>query len=149
MPELTNFPNYAGKGEADGIDDILDAELRAAGIEPCPRFEGLRGRIGSEIETVSCGQVGPWFFQRYWYYWVAKGPGIPPEDAERLHATHGTQCRVDGHCMHPSPLEWFKGFAVGHYHIDTAEGLKALADTIKTIMARTAAAEAGEEATNA
>ena len=34
----------------------------------------------------------------------------------------------------PSPLEWFKGLAVGSYHVDSPEGLKALADTIKKIV---------------
>lgn len=135
------FPNYAGKGEADGIDGILDAELEAAGIPVAPRFETLRGKIGCEINTVSCGQIGPWFFERYWYYWKAKGPGIPPDDAEALHATHGRECRVDGHCCCPSPREYFGGFAVGHYHIYTLAGLKALADTIKGVMDRNATAD--------
>lgn len=134
--ELHHFPNYAGKGKDDGIDDILDAELRAAGIEPSQRLETLRGRIGCEIETVSLGAIGAWHFVRYWRYWVAKGPGIPPEDAMRLWEQCGGHCRVDGHGLGPSPLEWFKGFGVGCYHVDTAEGLKALADTIKGIYAR-------------
>jgi hypothetical protein len=55
------------------------------------------------------------------------------EAAERLHATHGTQVRVDGHCGCPSPREWFKGFGVGHYHVDTPAGLKALADAIRSV----------------
>ena len=41
--------------------------------------------------------------------------------------------RVEGHCGCPSPLEYNKGFAVGLYHVDTPEGLKALADTIKQV----------------
>ena len=49
----------------------------------------------------------------------------------------GRDVRVDGHCLAPSPLEWCKGFAVGMYHVDTPEGLKALADTIKLVYAET------------
>jgi len=40
--------------------------------------------------------------------------------------------RVAGHCS-PSPLEWFHGFAVGNYHVDTFTGLKALADIIRLV----------------
>jgi hypothetical protein len=73
-----------------------------------------------------------------WRYWVAEGPGIPPDDAERLHARFGRVVRVDGHCGAPSPREWFGGFAVGLYHVDTQEGLGALAVTIREVAARAA-----------
>jgi hypothetical protein len=79
------------------------------------------------------GALSLWHFTRAWYYWSAEGPGIPCDIAEKLHATHGKQVRVAGHCGCPSPSEWFKGFAVGSYHIDTPEGLKALADVIRSI----------------
>ena len=87
-----------------------------------------------EVKTSVIGVLHGWQFKRAWYYWVASGPGIEVEAAERLHATHGQSVRVDGHCGCPSPREWFKGLACGSYHVDDAEGLRALADCIKTLV---------------
>ena len=86
-----------------------------------------------EVKTDVLGELIPWGFTRAWRYWVARGPGIPPDIAEELHAEYGRCVRVDGHCGCPSPKEWFKGFAVGMYHVDTQEGLNALADVIRKI----------------
>jgi hypothetical protein len=112
------------------LDEKCRAELQAAGIKPFDRIVRVKG----EVPTRIMGSLHGWGFERAWYYWVANGPGIPPVYANKLHETHGQEVRVDGHCGCPSPLEWCKGFAVGHYHVDTAEGLKALADTIKLII---------------
>ena len=136
VAEGTKFPNYAGR---DDVDDLLKKELTDAGIEACEM--GLLKNRGREVNTAIYGTLCPdpemprcaWHFERAWYYWVAKGPGIPLEHATRLHNTHGQVVRVDGHGGCPSPLEWNKGFAVDHYHVDTAEGLKALVDTIKQV----------------
>jgi len=122
--------NYAGKADKD---DEIAAELRIAKIPVHKLSESMRG-YHSEVKTIIIGGFGKWTFKRAWHYWVAKGPGIPPEYANKLHEKHGKVVRVDGHCGHPSPKEWFKGFAVGHYHVDTQEGLCALADTIRAIM---------------
>lgn len=139
---MSLFPNKAGD-HAD-TDDILRAELKAAGIptlqesmgeppEHCADF--LRSRSG-EVKTSVVGVLYGWQFKRAWYYWIAEGPGIEWAAAEALHAKHGNVVRVNGHCGCPSPTEWFKGLAVGHYHVDTPDGLKALADTIKGLVAR-------------
>lgn len=122
--------NYAGTKDKD---KEIAAELTAAGIEAVKLPESLRESRG-EVKTIVIGQLGPWGFRRAWYYWVAEGPGIPPVYAEDLHKRFGKEVRVAGHCGCPSPLEWYKGFAVGDYHVDTQEGLKALADTIKMVM---------------
>lgn len=124
--------NYAGKTNCDAE---LEAELTEAGIPVFRLPESLRDTMG-EVQSIVVGDLCGWEFKRAWYYWVAKGPGIPPEDAEALHATHGQDVRVAGHCGCPSPLEWYEGFAVPLYHIDTQEGLNALANTIKTVKAR-------------
>lgn len=86
-----------------------------------------------EVPTSILGLQSKWSFQRAWAYWVAKGPGIPSEIAEEFHKTWGQQVRVDGHCGCPSPLEWFEGFGVDSYHIDTQEGLNAFVALLKTI----------------
>lgn len=128
------FPNLA-RGEptpeeVDTVTAICRAELEAAGIKPYS-FGSLYH--SNEVPSKCVGGLSGWSFERAWYYWRAKGPGIPPEIAERLHATHGRDVRVEGHCGCPSPLEWAHGFAIGSYHIDTPEGLKALADTLRSI----------------
>ena len=126
--------NYAGRSD---VDEQIADELRLAGIE-VQRLPEVCRENHPEMRTIVLGALGPWHFERAWYYWVARGPGIPPAEAEALHAAHGKVVRVDGHCGAPSPREWFKGFAVGHYHVDTQEGLGALADTIRAILAANA-----------
>ena len=121
--------NYAGMSDKD---DEIAAELSLARIE-VHRSEIFRGQ--GEVKTAVMGSLYRWGFTRAWYYWVAKGPGIPPVYANELHRQHGKEVRVDGNCTCPSPKEWFKGFAVGHYHIDTQAGLNALADVIRKIIA--------------
>jgi hypothetical protein len=125
------FPNFAGP-QSDLKDDAIEKELIDAGIDvEKHNWIGLRNR---EVKTFVAGSCGPWWFDRAWYYWIAGGPGIPPQFANELHEKYGKVVRVDGDCSCPSPYERFKGFAVGHYHVDTPEGLKALADTIKKVI---------------
>lgn len=122
--------NYAGRSDKD---DEIAAELEKAGIEVY-RSELLKERSTKEVKTSVIGSLYGWSFERAWYYWVAKGPGIPPQYADNLHMYFGEVVRVDGHCGCPSPKEWYKGFAVSHYHIDTQEGLNALAETIRKVV---------------
>lgn len=119
--------NYAG---CDNVDDAIAAELEAAGIE-VHRSDFLKDISRSEVKTSIVGSLHGWHFKRAWVYWTAAGPGLPLEYATPLHTAHGKTVRVAGHCGCPSPLEWYKGFAVGDYHIDDAAGLKALADALK------------------
>lgn len=125
------FPNMAGVPDCD---DILAAELEAAGISVYRLTIFKDGK--REVDTEIIGQVGKghvsWGFTRAWYYWIAKGPGIPPDYAWKLHRTYGRDARVDGHCGCPSP-GYKEGFAIHLYHIDTPAGLRALADTIKHV----------------
>ncbi len=127
----TYLKNYAG---VEGCDDALIEELELAGIEYCK----LPIKTSGEVPTSVIGEIkgSGWGFVRAWTYWVAKGPGIPLEDAMKLHDKYGQVVRVSGHCGCPSPLEYYRGFGCGSYHVDTLRGLKALADTIKMIMAR-------------
>ena len=124
-----SFPNYAGRSD---VDELLIKELEDAGIT-ANNYSFLKDGSG-EVKSGVFGELPYWGFRRAWYYWVANGAGIPPEYAEQLHKTHGQVVRVDGHCGCPSPLEWFEGFAVDRYHVDSPEGLKALADTIKQVI---------------
>lgn len=133
---MKDFPNYAGR---DDVDAELSKELEDAGINAvCINI--LRKSSG-EVVTGVMGELEPsgWGFRRAWYYWVASGPGIPPNFADKLHEEFGQEVRVDGHCGCPSPKEWCNGFGVGMYHVDSRRGLKALADVIKQIMTESAA----------
>ena len=128
------FPNLArskpfGPEVTAEVTATAEAELLVAGINVTiwPSWEN------GEVPSLAIGGLSGWIFQRRWYYWSAEGPGIPPDIAERLHATHGREVRVEGHCGCPSPLEWRKGFAIGSYHVDTQEGLNALANTLRSI----------------
>ena len=130
------FPNIAGMGREDpgGTDALLAHELSVAGIPSTSFPECLRYK--NEPCSVTVGVLEGWLFQRAWYYWIVTGPGMPVEDAMRLHEVHGTSVRVEGHCGCPSPLEYRKGWPVTTYHVDNPEGLKALADAIRDVAER-------------
>ena len=93
--------------------------------------EILRDSRG-EVKTIIINDIFyGWKFERAWYYWRVEGPGLPLEYAVSLHEKYGNVVRVAGHCGCPSPMEWGFGMPIPSYHVDTAEGLKALADAIK------------------
>jgi hypothetical protein len=129
------FPNLAGVGEhnPDRVDEIARAELEAAGIT-AESYDCLRD--DNEPHTAIVGRLCLWTFTRAWYYWIAKGPGIPVEDAEALHIKHGTSVRVEGHCGCPAPLAYRHGFGIDLYHVDNQEGLNALAEVIRQVYDR-------------
>ena len=134
------FPNKAGD-HAD-TDEILRAELKAAGINDIredagvwsENIERLLRAASGEVKTCVRGHLHGWEFVRAWRYWMCEGPGIEVDAAERLHQAHGQTVRVDGHAGSPNPREYFKGLACNRYHVDDAEGLKALADTIRGLV---------------
>jgi hypothetical protein len=138
-PGRTMFANLARRVPENAIEtavvhDFVDgavlAELRDAGIK-ATGMESLRR--DREVPTKYLGEHCRWGFRRNWYYWVATGPGVPADKAEEFHQEWGTQCRVEGHCGCPAPLESNRGFAVGLYHIDTQEGLAAFAKLLSSI----------------
>lgn len=127
--------NLAGETQADL--HILE-ELDKAGIEVVegPRSEG-------EVPCTLTGKLTGWTFNRAWYYWMAvaeKGKGLPLRMSVELHnraypatgedqpKTYGQVIRVNGDCGCPKP-----GERVRSYHIDTQEGLNALAGAIHTL----------------
>lgn len=124
--------NLAGAPEPGG-DETCRYELERAGI----KVEVLPGgiKLPGEVRVSTYGTLHGWMFERAWTYWVAKGPGLPLEYAMPLHDEHGMRVRVAGDAGAPSPIEWYKGTPVPDYHVDTNEGLKALADAIKKSVA--------------
>lgn len=145
-PATGGFPNLAGgrvqnrtelddsviRERCEQVDATCRAELEAAGIDVA-ELDLLR--YDKEVPTAVLGQVGDtgWSFTRGWYYWIAKGPGIPPQYASLLHHLHGKECRVEGHGLAPDPIDYCGGFGVGQYHVDTPRGLDALAHTLKQV----------------
>jgi len=128
MNKKTVFPNMAG---SQCKSELIEKELIEAGIKvyTFPRL--------TEQSEVDCGfqgviefKGGYWEFKRAWYYWVAKGPGIPSKEAMELHEKFGQEVRVGGHCGCPPPS---KDFATSSYHVDTQDGLNALANLIKKL----------------
>lgn len=130
---MERFPNRAG--DLPGNDECLRVELEYADI-PVLELEVFRG-IPQEVVSAVRGELHGWFFERAWQYWRARGPGLELAAAEALHATHGATVRVDGDVA-SNPRERFLGLACGSYHIDDLEGLKALAATIRMLVARAA-----------
>ncbi len=135
-PDKRGFPNLARGFNVDPkdypeVDDAIERELTEAGIKVC-KLSSIKPQ-GEVPTTILCGEAHRWGFKRAWYYYVAEGDGIPPDVAEEFHKEWGTQCRVEGHCGCPSPLEYNRGFAVGCYHIDTQEGLNAFVTLLASI----------------
>jgi len=121
--------NYAGQiVKQELIDELTQAGIYAHDF-------GFLINDG-EVKSPICGVLGSWSFKRAWYYWVAEGDGLPVDDAMKLHEYYGKVVRVDGDCTGPSPLERFRGFGVGSYHVDSQAGLKALADCIRSVYKR-------------
>jgi hypothetical protein len=128
---MNKFPNRAGHKD-DALDAELIAELTRAGID---HFVLPFRYDDREVKTRVIGSLHGWKFERAWYYWVATGPGIPQAAAAELYASHGKEARAAGDCACRPPESWYHGLGVGMYHVDTPEGLKALAETIKKVVA--------------
>ena len=145
-PGAKVFPNLARHIDAfsqedaekvfSEVDAIVRAELEQAGATDSNCLNLNFRSLAGEVPTKYIGFAHGWKFQRAWYYYVASGPGIPPNQAEEFHQKWGTQVRVEGHCGCPSPIEYCHGFAVGSYHIDTQEGLNAFVKLLAEIDTR-------------
>jgi len=126
--------NLAGETKADLVilKELVKADIKVV--------EGQRSR--GEVPYTLTGKLGDWNFSRAWYYWMAiaqNGKGLPLDVALELHnrkyhtdrkeqpKTYGQLIRVDGDCSCPQPT----GIVLS-YHVDTQEGLNALASTIRT-----------------
>ena len=89
-------------------------------------------RNQGEVKTSVRGSLpGGWSFFRAWCYWVVDGPGLPPEYSYPLDDQHGREVRANGDCAARGARFWGKGFATSNYHVDTQEGLNALAAALK------------------
>jgi hypothetical protein len=134
------FANVARSGKGIGdrpqpadhpdVEEIITKELDEAGITD--RMKLSRSDHPEVPSGILCGVYG-WSFHRNWYYWVAKGPGIPPEHAIPFDQEWGTEVRADGDCACRGAAFWGRGFGVGMYHIDTQEGLNAFVQLLARV----------------
>ena len=115
-------------------DKQIREELTQAGIP----IKSERGK--SEVPYTLIGNLNGWIFTRAWYYWVARGPGIPFEKAKILFDEFGKDVRSNGHCLSVDyPPYGFvtqvdeRAGGVCAYHIDTQKGLNALAAVIEKL----------------
>lgn len=129
---MQQFSNLANYNSHTNHDAQIASELAYAEV---PRLEGadsiLRRLADHEVETVVIGDLLGWTFIRGWHYWIVTGPGLDFPIAMELWKLHGQYVRANAHAGGPSPWAMHKGFATRLYHVDTDDGLKALADCIK------------------
>ena len=121
--------NLAGD---ENCDQYIPYELELAEIP----YHNFGFKVGGEVPTMFKGFLNGWVFERAWYYWIASSDEnlLLFKYANRLHKKFGKEVRVRGHCGCPSPEEDYNrpwDIGVSSYHVDTQEGLKALADMIK------------------
>ena len=121
--------NLAGTGD----DQQAKKELEEAGIEIFVQPEFFANN--NECQLVVVSFLGPWSFNRCWYYWSVTGPGINIEQAITFNKQWGKEVRAAGCSGGIEDLyDYFKGFAVSSYHIDSQEGLNAFVKLLKQIM---------------
>lgn len=123
--------NLAGNPEADRY---IDSELERCGIDVVKLATPRSGEIAGQLE----GRLGPFKFDRRWYYWNVEGP-VPLPVAEALyeHPVGRTDIRVAGHCGCPPPAQWTTKHegrdVVFRYHIDSELGLYLFVQAVKTL----------------
>ena len=124
--------NLAGC-ELDNGTKVAREELEFAGIDVLELPASMT--TSGEVKIKVAGNIDRWGFHRAWYYWVVKGPGLALEYAVPLDEKWGKEARVDGDCACRGAAFWGKGQSINLYHVDTKEGLKALADAIRKSIA--------------
>lgn len=117
--------NLAGAKECD---DQIKAELTEAKI-PIVKVPQSR----SEVPFSIIGKIGPFKFERLWYYYEVVGQ-VPLKVAQELYAdpVGRKEVRVAGHCGCPPPEEWVNHEnCISSYHIDSQNGLNLFVSTLQ------------------
>jgi len=129
------FPDLSSNPTAD---EAIKAELVAAGLDVVILPVALSGMPGSrvvgQIKVPGESHQALWQFIRCRTHWQCQGPGLPPSYAEALHASHGSEMKVEG-MAGKSPSQCILGFAIGYYEVTGPDGLRALASTIRKVIA--------------
>ena len=106
-------------------DSYLKSELEKAGIDVVESKTPQRGEVPATIS----GKLKGWEFTRAWYYWIASGEKIPESLAIALNDKFGKEVRIYGYAGGLPSSRAIGG--VDGYHIDTQDGLNALANIIR------------------
>lgn len=129
---MKHYSNLANYNSHTNHDLQIASELEYAQVERLEGPDSILKRIADrQVETTVIGDLLGWTFIRGWRYWVVTGPGLDFPIAMELWKQHGGYVRTNGDAGGPSPWELNHGFATTAYHVDTDDGLKALADCIK------------------
>jgi hypothetical protein len=127
--------NLAGDRKCD-LD--IRNELEAAGIE----VVSVGMSRDAEVPASLVGKLGPFTFTRGWRYWTVRGP-MPLAAAQEMYAdpVGVVAVRVAGNCTCPAPVApWIETRRdangdrypiVDSYDIDSPEGLRLFADTVR------------------
>lgn len=147
--------NLARRYYEPDADKKVKEELTAAGIPVLSLMNSADG----EVKTYYIGLLNGFIFQRAWKYWVVKG-NMPLDVAEYIYYNHKElEIRAAGDAGNPNPRDFavdpiYKKYCreqykngknpdktkkeyqynpryIQMYHIDTEEGLKVFADTVK------------------
>lgn len=113
--------NLAGVPDA-GAYIVL--ELIGAGVLPV-LHDGMVQH--SEVPTRVTGALGPFTFERLWYYYAARG-SVPLAVARELydHPIGRRYVRVDGYAGNREPSG-----RIDVYHIDSQDGLNLFVETLR------------------
>ena len=125
------MPNLAGLIECN---EYIKLELELAGIDVYQTSELPTGEVKSSYKGYLHCAFERFSFERAWSYWIVTG-SVPLELAKKMYNTEEGKrsVRVQGDCGCPAPEKWERDGYVSLYHIDTVEGLKLFADTVKTM----------------
>ena len=110
---------------ASSTPEEIEGEVRAAGLVLAPSGAVPPNDNGDPATDAIVATTGDWSFRRNWYYWTADGPPLHPRVAKELNDCYGGQVRING-CAGGEHSEVILERVVDGYHIDTADGLKAL-----------------------
>jgi len=135
----TNRKVEGREHEREGLNQLLISELEHAGIEWV-----AHGSVPerTEVFTNITGSLGTWKFTRAWRYWVATSPeGLRITLAESLHYYLGRSARANGDAACRGPQVSSESSRTQGYHLDSQDGLNALASTIRKQLHKEWAAE--------
>ena len=155
MAFSVGFPNVAGVGRGAHTSSQVAPGVSIPGLErkvesqenDRPKlnailrneleYAGIRAVSGPlldhpEVFTNISGVMPGWTFTRSWRYWVASSDtGLAMEHAEKLQAYMGHSARAGGDCACRGPGVWGEGGVMKGYHLDSQDGLNALAASIR------------------
>lgn len=114
------------KNVADCCPDLVDREIREE-LRVC-RIHELAYKMPGQFGASLGGQLGPFVFERFWYYWEVRGD-VPAKMAAELWADPlgRRDVRANGYASNHDPA----GRHVYRYHIDSEAGLRLFADTVR------------------